>query len=243
MTAMSMIRQTDRPIGSTFNPLTQVAAIHALWADDPAWSRPSDGAAVSSWRNESGAGDPAQATGADQPTMRYSVAGLNNRGAVEFDGVTQFLNVDPSNTGHPWKAILVGKYTSTASNNKRWIGWGNSATDGFGVNSTGGGQWHLNNGAGAASATVKDANAHVFRMTVGSIAEGSELWMDETSIMSAVNQGSNNFNQLRIGATGSTTGALFAAVQIGFYAIYSNATSNTDLATLCDALQVYYATP
>lgn len=225
---------------TTFNPLTQVTALHAMWANDPAWSRPADGAAVASWRNQSGGGDPAQATGADQPTMRYAVPELNGRSAVEFDGVSEFLDFDTTNTAHPWKHIVVGRYI-VAANTRKFVGFGNATTDGFG--SSGAGQWGLNNGAGANSAVNDDTVGHVFRMKVGSIAEGCELWMDETSILSGVNSGSNNFNRLHIGASGTTTGANFANCQIAFYGVYTGATSDTDLAALCNALADFYGTP
>jgi hypothetical protein len=236
----TMARAVNRAAAPTFDPRTQVTALHAMWADDPSWStgKPADGGSVSQWRNHSGAGDPT-ATGTAQPTYRASVSAFNNHAAIEFDGSTDYLWVDVTNTGHPWKAIIVGKYT-TAANNKRWIGWGNSATDGFGNNSTGSGQWVINNGSGAAASVTKDTVLHVFRMTVGSIAEGCELWQDGLSIMSGANSGAGNFNQVRVGATGTTTGALFAAIQVGFYAVYDDLISDTDLATLCTDLETYY---
>jgi hypothetical protein len=240
MLAATRVLSAKRPTAAAFDPRTQVTALHALWADDPDWStgKPADGGSVSQWRNQSGAGDPT-ASGTAQPTWRASVAAFNNHAAVEFDGSTDFLSADVSNTGHPWKAIIVGKFT-TATNNKRWVGWGNSSTDGFGVNSTGAGQWVINNGSGAAASVTKDTVLHVFRMTVGSIAEGCELWQDGLSIMSGANSGAGNFNLLRVGATGTTTGALFAAIQVGFYAVYDDLISDTDLAQLCLDLETYY---
>ena len=45
-----------------------------------------DGTTISAWQDVDLAVNTAQGTGAAQPTYRLSVAGLNNRGAVEFDG-------------------------------------------------------------------------------------------------------------------------------------------------------------
>jgi hypothetical protein len=45
-----------------------------------------DGGAISSWLDKDSLVTVSQGTGSAQPTYRLSVAGLNNRGAVEFDG-------------------------------------------------------------------------------------------------------------------------------------------------------------
>jgi hypothetical protein len=45
-----------------------------------------DGGAISSWLDKDSLVTVSQGTGSAQPTYRLSVAGLNNRGAAEFDG-------------------------------------------------------------------------------------------------------------------------------------------------------------
>lgn len=68
-----------------FDPRTDVTWDVLYWADDPSWSNPGDGGAVSTWRDASGNGrDITQATGTSQPAFRAAVPNLNNAGAVEF---------------------------------------------------------------------------------------------------------------------------------------------------------------
>lgn len=71
--------------GPTFDPLTAITWDVVYWANDPSWTNPGDGNAVSSWRDASGNGrDLAQATAGNKPTFRSAVANLNNRSALQF---------------------------------------------------------------------------------------------------------------------------------------------------------------
>jgi len=81
----------------------------AVWADDPDWTNPGNGNAVSSWRDGSGNGfNAVQATGANQPIYRSSVALLNNRAAVDFDGVNDLLTASTTLSA-PFSGIWIGK--------------------------------------------------------------------------------------------------------------------------------------
>jgi len=77
-----------------FDPCTALAWNKCLWADDPLWTwRPSNGNPVSTWRNAgSVTGDAEQLTANLQPLFQSSVAALNGKGAVQFDGVNDYMD-------------------------------------------------------------------------------------------------------------------------------------------------------
>ena len=97
-----------------FNPLS-IAWDHAWWAEDPAWTPPADGGAVSSWRDAGVQAKNATATGANQPTYRASYAGLSNRRAIEFDGVDDFLDTAATTARtQPNHVVVIGYMSPTA---------------------------------------------------------------------------------------------------------------------------------
>ena len=77
----------------SFDPLNDISWHTAFWVEDPNWTDPGDGNAVSSWRNDGSGdwGDAAQATGTKQPLYRSSVAALNSQPAIDFDGTDDNL--------------------------------------------------------------------------------------------------------------------------------------------------------
>ncbi len=81
----------------------------AFWAEDPNWTDPGDGNAVSQWDDGSGNGRHAtQGTGTKQPIYRASVAALNNKPAVEFDGSDDALQTSGFGTlSQPNDVVIV----------------------------------------------------------------------------------------------------------------------------------------
>ena len=110
------LTRSRRRGGTTFDPLTSISWQTAWWAGDPAWTKPSDGAAVASWTSGVGGRTLAQATGANQPLYRASASGLNNQPCIEFDGVNDSLFdetfVGP--TSDPYTVIWIGRYTNAS---------------------------------------------------------------------------------------------------------------------------------
>ena len=77
--------------GGSFSPL-DISWHAAFWAEDPNWTPPADGAAVSQWDDASGNGRHAtQATGSKQPVYRASATKLNNQPAVQGDAADDAL--------------------------------------------------------------------------------------------------------------------------------------------------------
>ena len=90
-----------------FNPLS-IGWTHAFWADDPGWTPPADGAAVTSWRN---AGTNGTAIGdrnpGDPPTYRAAYTNLNNHRAVGLDGNDWLYAIVPT-MAQPNHIFVVG---------------------------------------------------------------------------------------------------------------------------------------
>jgi hypothetical protein len=225
----------NAPAGG-FNPLTQVTALHAMWAGDPSWSNPGDGNAVTSWRNESGGGDPA-AAGAARPIYRATVAGLGNKPAIEFDTATQQdLYVDVADTAQVFKLVVVA-LASTVSGNPMIVGNAQGAANGLRIITTGT-DWRLNWGNSVSGGTP-DTNGHVLRVTLDGVS--SQLWVDEVSQFTG-NAGTQSLTALLIGA-GATATPVFSNWfdgYIAFVAYYAGATSDGDLTTLCNDLKSHY---
>lgn len=97
-----------------FDPLTALSWHAVFWADDPAWTPPADGGAVSSWRDGSGNGRNAtQGTGTNQPAYRASEAALNGHAAVDF-GNDDVLDTATWTGLDQWSLFMVAKYDGTA---------------------------------------------------------------------------------------------------------------------------------
>lgn len=112
----SALRRTG---ASGFNP-GALTWHTAFWADDPNWSNPGDGNAVSSWRDYSGNSRTAtQGTGANQPIFRSSYASLNGRGAVDYTSSGQWLSTPTFTLAQPFTMLAIARTTSTAA--ARWL--------------------------------------------------------------------------------------------------------------------------
>lgn len=107
-----------------FNPLTDVTWAAVYWASDPGWTPPADGAAVSSWSDGSGnSRTQAQATSGLRPLYRASVTNLNNRPAVEFDGVDDVTtNTSGFTVAQPFTVVAVVSAWGQAADPHRLFG-------------------------------------------------------------------------------------------------------------------------
>lgn len=100
-----------------FNPLTLPVGswFKAFWAEDPDWTPPADGGAVSSWRNAGTiSGDAEQATGINQPLYIASVPEFNDRPAIRSDGVNDYLRTATFTAQtQPGVVVWVGRIRAT----------------------------------------------------------------------------------------------------------------------------------
>lgn len=216
--------------GTTPNFLTQVPALHAMWADDPTWERPPDGELVDSWPNVSGGGDPAS-TGSARPTMREEVAEYNGRAALEFAGA-QRLDFDIPNIAQPFKIVAVGRLTPAGAV-QQLVGRGN-VNGIIGTDATN--HWRI---PGVSSASLADSEPHVFRLTMNGAS--SSLFVDGATAITG-NAGTGGYLRLTVGATsdGTPTFSQFLTGDVAFVGIYAGSTPDADLQQLELDLMDYY---
>ena len=230
--------RSQRPRRQVFNPFAQVAALHAVWASDPAWANPGDGNPVDSWRNETGGGDPAS-TGGNRPTYRASTAAFNNRPTVQFASASsQRLDFDIANVSQTYKFVIVGN-TGTAGTAERLVGGVNATARGIGDSA--GNAWNINFATSVTGGT-SDTSPHVFRATANGAS--SQLWVDESSVASG-NAGNGVLIRFTIGAGSDSTPAFgnYLNGHVAFVGIYAGTTSDVSLSALCEDLAIYYGTP
>ncbi len=229
---------------STFNPFDSAvwpAPSHGVWASDPAWSNPGDGGAVSSWRNNSGGGDPAQATAGSKPTYRAATTAFNSRPTVQFDG-GDFLDVDIADIAQSYKVIIVAQST-TAGTLQRFVGFsgGGGGTISNGVGKNGANVWGIDGGADRTSTASSDTTLHVLRATFNGTS--SALWLDGVQVIpTGVTAGTSSATRFALGAGINATPAAgnFMTGHIAYAAIYPGATADADLIDLSLALGLYY---
>lgn len=212
----------DPPLVGKFNPLDgakYLTPLHAVWAGDPAWTNPGDGNAVSSWRNGgSVGGDPAQATATAKPTFRASVAALNNRPAVEFDGGDS-LNFDVADIAIPFYAVAVGVLSGSGVA-RTMLGF--STTTALRLGCSAGNAWFASDGTALAAGTT-DSNAHVLEAVLNGAS--SSLRLDGTQIASGAG-GNTGLARFVIGASNGNNWL----GHIAFAAIYSGSSRDANLA-------------
>ncbi len=200
--------------GPTYDPLTAITWQHAGWADDPLWANPGNGNPVSSWRNSSGAGDPAN-TGSNRPTFRTNVGAYNNKSTVEFaQASSQFLEI-PMNVGTQRTVVIIGNL-NPASGSQRFMGLGTGSNlRGLGANAT---PWYINAGA-ALTGTNRDSDPHLlqgrYHGTLGYI------YVDGTQVATG-NSGTVGMTYISLGA-GNNAGATASYLDgnIAFWGVYN----------------------
>lgn len=123
--SVRMMMQGRKPAagGGSFDPLS-ISWTHAFWAEDPSWTPPSDGAALTSgWRNAGSHGGTA--TGTNTPTYRSSYTNLNSQPAIEFDGTNDQLVQNTTGISQPTHVFVVGWLDSTTGASPTILdGWG-----------------------------------------------------------------------------------------------------------------------
>lgn len=204
--AEAQIAQLLPAVVPLMNPLTMLTGAKGMfWADDPAWTKPADGAAVASWRDASGnAADAVQAAAGNQPLYRASVAALNNHKAIQFDGVDDYLlgPVATAETG-AFSIVVVGNLNSHTAG--RAFVSTNSGNNGcyLGTTTT---QWYLNSGTTLAGGTPTDNVGHLVVGYMSDGATGSQILVDGTSVATG-NAGTFSLNQMCLGLARTSGGA------------------------------------
>lgn len=223
------------PRTQPFNPwdVAYPTPLHAVYASDPAWGNPGDGNGVSSWRNQSGGGNPAQATGALQPIYRSSVAGLNNKPAVEFTAAsTQWLDTDITDIAQTFKVLMIVLLKTTAA--QCFLARG-SGSNGGGLRVTAGPLYRTSWGANLDGGVPTTAAPKALRATLNGVS--SVLRVNNSSVASG-SAGTQVLARFTLGVGyDGTTPATYANAYIAYCGIYAGATADADLLTLENALR------
>lgn len=213
-----------------FNPWDTTlypAPLHGVWLGDPAWTAPADGGAIASLRNQSGGGDPAQATGTAQPTYRAATPLFANRPTAEADGGDS-LNVDITDVPQPVKYLVV---CSIAGTDQRCIGLSSDTSEGIGR--SGGGNWvAVSTFAHVITGTASDANPHVLRVEM--IGGAGAMYVDGVLVGSAATFTGGVVLFTLFGSAGGSNRRMTG--HIAFAAIYGN----DDISALEAALMDHY---
>lgn len=217
--------------GGAFDPWSgsYPTPVHAFWAEDASWTNPGDGNQVSSWRNESGAGDAVQATSGDQPIYRSSTAAYNDKPTIEF--VSNDRLVLSTAIGADFQVVAVANMTS---NNQRIIGFDSgSGSDGIGRGS--GTTWvYVSPNTNVISGGTGDANPHIF-VAYSDGGGTSEFFLDNTSL-GTVATGSATSDIITLGCPGDQT-TRFQTGHIAYVGYYALA---DDVSGLVSALADHY---
>lgn len=202
-----------------------------MWASDPAWANPGDGGAVASWRNGgSVGGNPTQAVAAAKPTFRASVAALNGRAAVEFDG-GDGLDVDVADIAQPFKVVAVIKAGGLGVA-RGFLGLVASG-ERCGVTST---DLWIANASAALTGGAVNTNGHVYRATYNS-PTNSQLVLDET-VLATGDAGPNGLQRFQPGTNGAGTAQWLG--HIAFIGVYAGTVADASLTTVARGLGRFY---
>lgn len=219
--------------GSSYNPLA-LTWHRVIWADDSSWVNPGDGNAVAQWDDASGNSRHFTQTDATkQPLFRSSVAALNNRAAVHFDGTNDVMDGAFASMSQPWSAFAVVNLTKTASSTVFDVGGGSTTR---GLQTTSGSVWQLSYGITVSTGMAATTGGHVLY----TVANGTSSFLDLNGTSSALlDAGTSAANSPRLGARGTGPFEPLGG-HIAFLGIKNSALSSTDLADLEAWASDYY---
>lgn len=218
-----------------FDPFASFTWVLAAWANDPGWTPPADGAAVSSWADGSGGGHPlTQATGTKQPIFRASVAALNGRSGIEHDGSNDFLASSLLTAAAvPFSWVLIAKI-NTLANNTYLVS--NTAGSGGVYQNSGPSRLGCYDGAAFVSTHVPDTAGHFIHAVPNSAATG-KLGLDGAQQTGTT--GTSSTNSVVTGAY--STGTNNTAVTLAFVGLYAgDITAHANWASFKAAAAAYY---
>lgn len=184
--------RTQMAAGALFDPVTSINWHSLFYASGPEMGPLyADGAAISAWPDEVSARSAVQATGTRQPAWRASVAALNNKPAIQGDGVDDRLVVTFTPAiGQPYTVVAIGSFSSTT---KTMID-GVSASGRF--NRSAAGLFAMVGGGSITTAATPGTTPHLFRGFWNGAS--STAVMDETNPYGG-NAGANQNDGFTIG--------------------------------------------
>jgi hypothetical protein len=211
------------PVGSTFSPIVDLSWENYWWAEDPAWTPPADGGAVSSWTGGGAkAGNMAQASPTLQPLYRASAATrLNSKPSVEFDNSDDAMVATvtaPTLTGNKLSYVCILDLISVPSNTRNVFGNGTAGTL-YAVALANGPNWRIRfAGTARTGGTPAADTAYMARSLLDAAGTNADtLHVNETSTISGANAGASAHSTgLVLGPDGAG-----ASMRIAFAGVYS----------------------
>lgn len=222
---------------AAFDPLS-IAWDWAAWAQDPNWTPPGDGVAVSSWNDaSSGTRHATQATGTKQPIYRASESGMNNKPTVDFDGTDDFLATTTWSISQPTTRVIAFRIKAVQANRHFFstnvIGGRNDINQGEFT------KWVAYGGNQLISTTAIDTSCHFLIAEFNSTS--GKLILDGTTLATG-DIGTQAHNDVCLGTIAGAAGS-GSSVHIGFAAVYAGILSAGDKANLLAWSRSHYGTP
>lgn len=211
------------------NPLTMGPSglLHGVWAEDPSWqiggAPPVDGANVTSWRNASGGGDPANPTGAQQPLFRQSTSAFGGRSTVQFDGSNDFLTFNITDITAACYLVFIASFgTIVATTSQYAIGIGSPNFAGFGLDG-GSGKSMVYPGTGTPPKSLGTMTAGVPQLGACGWKLGASGWLKlNNEAKQTGNTGAVSMTEFVLGAGwNGVAAATYLPGHIHFAAVYS----------------------
>lgn len=220
-----------------FNPLTfGPTALVAAWAEDPAWSHPANGAAVSSWRLAGSLGEFALETFSGTPVYRSSGFGTNSKPSVDFATNQSLVETYGSTISQPYSIVVVG-LTDT-------VGTTHAIVDGIGVANravvsvNAAGLFGGSAGSAGSIASPAVAAATAFVGAVEFNGASGKLSLNGGALTTA-NMSTQTMTGMTVGE--NYTGAQDWVGEVAFVGVYSGAVLTSGaLTALITGLKTYY---
>jgi hypothetical protein len=215
--------QPRRP-AAAFSPFA-VGWHTAVWADDPNWTNPGDGNAVAQWDDGSGnARHLTQVTGNRQPLFRSSVALLNNRAAVDFDGVNDMLQSAAfTNVAQTHSIIWIGKRDGVGggANNERIIDLTNGGPPNTSLfmKANGSTKWGIYAGSAISSSSLDQDTAAGHAIRVKYAGASTALVVDGTT--DTVNPGTGGGTYFTLGCNPPNDISAAGNIHTAFAGLYA----------------------
>lgn len=193
----------------SYNLLTDwtTPPIHGVWANDPDWTPPSDGAAVSTWRNGGSVGTPdfTQGTPGSQPVFDEVNATYGGVSTVYFDG-SKAMESDVADVSQVFWVVGIANTAGANGTHERFFGLGGNNHRGVGDRNTDAWTMHANTYLQGGTA---DSSPHLFVAEFNDTS--STLDVDGTNVAS----GTAGPSSLNVAVLGSAKGAAYTNFMTG----------------------------
>lgn len=206
------------------NPVTVVSWAHAWYVEGTEFTALAlaDEAAVSSWPDEVGTADLAQATGSLQPLYDTVATNLNSQPGIKFDATDDYMKVTWSTVAQPYSIVVVAAMLRTGG--ARFLVSGDDATREHEISKTSTPNWRIRAGTDVVGGTP-DTSKHLFTGYFNGAS--TVLEVDGTSVASG-SAGAESSGGLVVNARYDFVGSSIANAHVAFIGFFSGGDVRTD---------------